>query len=65
MLRPVTDHLLGDAFGLNPTLTWTDLNNLGINDNGSRLVRLRAEYGPGSNATSKPTGLTIQNAPPF
>jgi hypothetical protein len=57
------DGTFGDASGLNPTLTWSRLNELRIDDNGTRSVQARAFFG--SFVVMSPVvGLTIDNAPP-
>ncbi len=57
------DGVFGDATGIAPTLTWAQLAALGIADNGSRTVAVRATDPRGGSATSTAT-LTITNTAP-
>ncbi|MBX7166063.1 MAG: putative Ig domain-containing protein [Pirellulales bacterium] len=61
------DLVFGDAVGANPTLSWAQLNSLGITDGtpGSIYsVRVRVDDGDGGVTTSAPTTLTINNLAP-
>ncbi len=57
------DGTFGDASGLTPTLTWSQLETLGINDSGTRTISLRATYASGDNQTDDAT-LLIDNVAP-
>lgn len=60
------DGAFGDASGVNPTLSWSALNSLGITDgpfNGNN-VRVRVNDGNGHIATSPATTLTVNNRAP-
>jgi hypothetical protein len=59
------DGAYGDAVGVQPTLTWAQLNALGIND-GPQLfsVRVRVDDDAGHVVTSSPTTLTVTNVAP-
>jgi hypothetical protein len=57
------DGEFGDAVGVNPTLTWAQLNALGIVDDGSRSIAVRATDPRGLSATSSAL-VTIDNAAP-
>ena len=58
------DGNFSDANGLNPTLTWSQLESLGINDDGNDLpVRMRATYANGDQPTGETT-VTINNVAP-
>ena len=57
------DGVFGDATGGNPTLTWTQLQGLGINDGPSSFnVTLQVDDGNGHVVTSPATILTMTNA---
>lgn len=54
----------GDALGISPTLTWAQLEALGINNGPDAVaVRVRATSVNGTE-TSDPASLTVLNAPP-
>jgi murein DD-endopeptidase MepM/ murein hydrolase activator NlpD len=58
------DGVFGDATGLTPTLTWAQLQALGIN-RGGVLTNVRVEASDGVNVTlSNATTLTIASVPP-
>jgi uncharacterized delta-60 repeat protein len=57
------DGIFGDATGVAPTLSWSSLIGLGINDNGTRNVTVRVSDGKGG-VDDATTILTIQNAAP-
>jgi hypothetical protein len=58
------DNMFGDATGADPTLTWADLESLGISDGpGTRQVSVRVTVGA-SSATSTATELTVSNTAP-
>lgn len=57
------DGIFGDATGNRPTLTWSQLATLGVNDNGSRDLFVRVSNG--INTATSPAGtLTISNTVP-
>lgn len=60
------DGLFGDATGANPSLTWTQLNALGINDGPALFnnVKVRVSDGVNPAVDSAATSLNITNAPP-
>ena len=59
------DGVFGDAAGTNPTLTWVQLNGLGITRGPvSYQVSVRATTADGLSATSTPVTLTVVNLPP-
>ncbi|MFO0946522.1 MAG: PKD domain-containing protein [Planctomycetota bacterium] len=59
------DNVFGDATGANPTLTWSQLLALGINDGGVRQVKLRVtDVTHNSTTTSSAVNLQIQNGAP-
>jgi hypothetical protein len=59
------DGVFGDAVGQNPTLTWAQLNALGIVDGPSTFeVQVRAVDSQGQPITSATTPLTVGNASP-
>jgi hypothetical protein len=58
------DGVFGDAVGVSPTLTWAQLQALGIADDGSFAVSVRVDDGRGLSATASTT-LTVKNAPPI
>jgi hypothetical protein len=60
------DNVFGDAIGVNPTLTWAQLNALGITDGPTtRNVRVQVNDGyTGGVVTSANVLLTVNNAPP-
>jgi hypothetical protein len=58
------DGVFGDAVGVNPTLSWTDLNALGLGDGGTFDVRVRVDDGHGHVVDSSPALLTVNEAPP-
>lgn len=59
------DGIFGDATGVQPTLSWAQLNVLGIND-GPHVssVRVRLDDDAGHVVTSSPTTLTVMNVVP-
>ncbi|MBX9655190.1 hypothetical protein K2Y11_16370, partial [bacterium] len=59
------DGSFGDAFGLNPTLSWGQLNALGISDGlTSRNLRVQVSDSWGRSTASATTLLTVNNAAP-
>src|SRR5262249_55405406 len=59
------DAVFGDAAGPNPTLSWAQLQALGIVDGPSTFsVRVRVKDGQGQESTSAATSLTVRNADP-
>lgn len=60
------DDVFGDASGLTPTVTWAQLNALGIVDNqvAANMVRVRVDDGQGNVTTSAAVALTINNLAP-
>ena len=61
------DGVFGDATGANPTLTWAQLNGLGITRGPASFhvsVRVTDTNGSGLAVTSAPAPLTIANLPP-
>ncbi len=59
------DGTFGDATGQNPTLSWTQLSALGINDGlATRNVKVRVTDTASPAVDSGATTLTINNAPP-
>jgi hypothetical protein len=59
------DGVYGDATGVQPTLTWAQLNALGINDGPSTFnVTVKVSDGQGHTVTSPATTLTVANVPP-
>ena len=61
------DGIYGDATGANPTLTWTQLNALGITQGPATFqvsVRVTDNNGSGLSTTSAPVTLTIVDLPP-
>lgn len=59
------DGTFGDATGVSPSLTWSELKALGINDGPASLdVRVRASDGQGHVTTSAPKTLTVANVSP-
>jgi uncharacterized delta-60 repeat protein len=59
------DGVFGDATGVNPTLTWAQLQALGIDDGPHTFnVEVQANDGHGNVGTSPPTTLTLNNTPP-
>ena len=52
-----------DAVGVGPTLTWPQLQSLGIDDNGTYTIGLRVRDGNGGE-TFAATTLTVTNTPP-
>jgi len=60
------DGVFGDAFGVNPTLTWSQLIALGIHDGPLTITNLRVDVndGHGGGATSAAAILAVLNAPP-
>jgi hypothetical protein len=59
------DGTFGDATGLSPTLTWAQLNTLGIVDGAStRNVYVQVNDGHGHTATSAPVVLNVTNTAP-
>jgi hypothetical protein len=59
------DGVYGDATGANPTLTWAQLNALGINDGpATRNVSVQVSDGLGDVVTSNPVTLTVNNTAP-
>jgi VCBS repeat-containing protein len=58
------DGSYGDAAGASPTLTWAQLNALGIDDGpGAASVRVKVSDGTDT-TTSAPAGLTVTNRAP-
>lgn len=60
------DGAFGDATGVNPTLTWAQLEALGLSDGPAAIsnVTVRVDDGHGHTVISPATGLTIENVPP-
>ena len=58
------DNTFGDATGVGPTLTWSQLSALGINAPGTWNVKVRTNDGWGGVTTSSSVVLTVQNLPP-
>ena len=59
------DAVFGDASGVSPTLSWAQLNALGIVDGPStRKVGVRVSDGQGHTNTSAPVILTVSNVAP-
>src|SRR5262249_41261074 len=60
------DSVFGDATGANPTLTWAQLNTLGITDGPARVgnARVRVSDGVTAAVTSDPTTLIVTNTAP-
>jgi hypothetical protein len=59
------DNIFLDATGATPTLSWSQLQALGINDGpGLFDVRVRVNDGQGGNATSTAARLIVNNSPP-
>ena len=58
------DGVFGDAVGENPTLTWAQLQSLGITDSGPQIVSVRARYASRVTQVSDPTALNIVNVAP-
>lgn len=59
------DGVFGDATGMQPTLTWAQLNALGINDGlQSHPVRVRVDDDAGHVVISPATTLTVTNVVP-
>jgi len=59
------DGTFGDAIGQNPTLTWVQLNSVGITDGPSLIGNLRVRATDGINiVTSSATSLIINNVNP-
>jgi hypothetical protein len=59
------DGAFGDATGQNPSLTWAQLQALGINDGPATFnVKVRADDGHDHTVTSSATTLTLNNTPP-
>jgi hypothetical protein len=59
------DGVFGDAVGASPTLTWAQLNALGIDDGpGASLILVQVDDGHGHVVTSLGGILTITNTPP-
>src|SRR5262249_45732195 len=56
------DGVYGDATGVSPTLSWSQLQALGIGS-GTFNVRVQVEDGHGNAATSPVTTLTVQPVP--
>jgi len=61
------DGVFGDATGVSPTLTWAQLNVLGITDGPVTIpaVRVRVSDGVNPPITSDPTSLVVSNAAPW
>ncbi|MBX3415297.1 MAG: hypothetical protein KF708_21610 [Pirellulales bacterium] len=57
------DGVFDDALGPNPTLSWAELQALGIVDNGTFTISLRVSDGDGGETTAT-TSLTIANTAP-
>jgi hypothetical protein len=59
------DGVFGDATGVKPTLTWAQLQALGIDDGPHTFnVQVQVDDGHGSVVTSVATTLTLNNTPP-
>lgn len=58
------DGNFGDASGSQPTVTWAELNALGINGPGVFGVQLRVDDGDGHVVDSASTTLSVVNVPP-
>jgi Ca2+-binding RTX toxin-like protein len=60
------DGVFGDATGVSPTLTWAQLNALGITDGLATILSVRVRVSDGVNpaVTSDPTSLVVSNAAP-
>ncbi|MCF4969231.1 hypothetical protein CV014_19930 [Nostoc sp. CMAA1605] len=61
------DGIFTDATGKNPTLLWTQLQQLAANpiqNNGTYNVRVRVSYSTGQQATSNPVTLLVTNTAP-
>ena len=59
------DSVFGDATGVSPALTWTQLQALGITNGPSTFnVRVQVDDGFGGTVVSAPVTLTIQNVAP-
>jgi CSLREA domain-containing protein len=59
------DGVFGDAIGPNPTLSWAQLQALGIVDGPSRFeVRVRAKDSGGQDVSSAATSLTVNDLAP-
>lgn len=59
------DGVFGDAVGVNPSLTWAQLNPLGINDGPQAFkVRVRVDDDAGHVITSPASTLTVTNVAP-
>lgn len=58
------DGVFGDATGPLPTLTWQQLSELGLADDGDYLVTARAETADGKTGQGTAT-LTVSNVAPF
>src|SRR5439155_14384078 len=59
------DGVFGDATGVQPSLTWAQLNALGINDGPHQFsVRVRVDDDAGHVVTSPATTLTVTNVVP-
>lgn len=60
------DGIFGDATGQTPTLTWTQLNALGINDGPTTFnnVKVRVSDGVNPAVDSAATSLTVNNVKP-
>ncbi|MBW3541220.1 MAG: PKD domain-containing protein [Planctomycetes bacterium] len=56
------DNVFGDAAGSNPTLSWADLQSLGVTDNGSFTVTVRVDDGLATDEAS--AALTVANVAP-
>jgi MBG domain (YGX type)/Bacterial Ig-like domain (group 3)/Putative Ig domain/PKD domain/RTX calcium-binding nonapeptide repeat (4 copies) len=60
-----SDGVFGDATGATPTVTWAQLNALGIMDGlGAVQVRVRVNDGHGNAVTSSAATVTVTNTPP-
>lgn len=59
------DGVYGDASGVNPTLTWAQLQALGINDGPNTFaIRVQVDDGHGHVVTSPAATMTVGNTPP-
>jgi hypothetical protein len=59
------DGIFGDATGMTPTLSWSQLNALGISNGPSSFqVRVRVDDGHGHVVDSAPVALTVHNVAP-
>ncbi|MCU0962414.1 MAG: PKD domain-containing protein [Pirellulaceae bacterium] len=54
----------GGALGRNPTLTWSQLESLGVNDSGTFHIRVEVEYASGLTVASAEVTLEVANVAP-